>query len=321
MTKDEPIATAPRRARIYPMANGRNDRAPLDRVLLSTPVVTVAQFRVAPSDPRFGDSGPIQRHIFVFPRKAVRIRHAGSSAFVADPNMVTFYNEGQVYSRAAVDGEGDFCDWFAIEPRVLAEIASHFGTSPDAFTAPFSITHAPVDSDTFLLARRVVHEASHRGRRAGSGPAAALDRLGTEEAALELLCRLLRAWRTPPRHRPASRRERLVERAKDAIASDLGQPLALDEIARRAGVSVFHLCRTFRRATGLPIHQYRMSLRLRRAFDLLACGRADIASVAFEVGFTSHSHFTSYFHRAFGRPPSDLRRTFSFSSTARSSSA
>jgi AraC family transcriptional regulator len=36
--------------------------------------------------------------------------------------------------------------------------------------------------------------------------------------------------------------------------------------------------------------------------------RDDLAAVALDVGFASHSHFTDAFRREFGRAPSEVRR-------------
>jgi len=86
--------------------------------------VTVGIFRCRPDDPAFEDSGPAEHHSFVFPRTSVWIQHAGQSAFVADPHVVTFYNPGQEYRRRVLDGRGDACEWFAVHPDVLREMTS-----------------------------------------------------------------------------------------------------------------------------------------------------------------------------------------------------
>ena len=62
---------------------------PLDRILFSSALVEIGKFRVRPEDPRFQDSGPIERHIVVFPRNPVWIRHEGHKAFLAAPDLVT----------------------------------------------------------------------------------------------------------------------------------------------------------------------------------------------------------------------------------------
>ena len=49
-----------------------------------------------------------------------------------------------------------------------------------------------------------------------------------------------------------------------------------------------------------------MALRLRAALERIADGE-DVATLALALGFSSHSHFTSAFRRAFGVAPSQVR--------------
>jgi AraC family transcriptional regulator len=75
-------------------------------------------------------------------------------------------------------------------------------------------------------------------------------------------------------------------------------------------VSPFHLTRRFRARTGRSLHQYRNEIRLRRSLQLVCDGfRTDIGHAAVAVGYSSHSHFCTSFRRAFGLPPSRLRRS------------
>ena len=56
----------------------------IDRPVYFTDHVTVGMFRCPTNYPGFRDTGPTERHLIVFPRTGVWIRHAGSRAFVAD---------------------------------------------------------------------------------------------------------------------------------------------------------------------------------------------------------------------------------------------
>ena len=100
-----------------------------------------------------------------------------------------------------------------------------------------------------------------------------------------------------------------VEQAKGMIADDPAQLIRLADLARRAGCSPFHLCRAFRQVTGLTISAFRRSMRLRLALDRLRDGHDDLTSLAFDLGFASHSHFTAAFRRQFGLTPSRFRAT------------
>jgi AraC-like DNA-binding protein len=98
-----------------------------------------------------------------------------------------------------------------------------------------------------------------------------------------------------------------VERAREFIASDPARADSLAVIARAAGCSSFHLARVFRRATGRSLHAYRLQLRLTRALDRLHAGDRNLAALALDLGFSSHSHFSAVFRGAFGSTPRALR--------------
>ena len=110
--------------------------------------------------------------------------------------------------------------------------------------------------------------------------------------------------------RPLPRTGRWGEPVKELLAARLGDKLTLAELGRELGVSPYHLARSFRRATGLPIHQYRLQLRLRTALLRLR-EDIDLCSLGLAVGFSTHSHFTDAFRAAFGLPPSAVRELLS----------
>jgi transcriptional regulator GlxA family with amidase domain len=64
----------------------------------------------------------------------------------------------------------------------------------------------------------------------------------------------------------------------------------------------------FHAATGFKLCDYRQELRLRKGLFLLEESGLEIGDIAVQVGFASHSHFTSAFHRRFGINPSEFLR-------------
>ena len=58
----------------------------------------------------------------------------------------------------------------------------------------------------------------------------------------------------------------------------------------------------------MPIHRYLVQLRLARALVELPHTN-DLTMLALDLGFSSHSHFTAAFRRAFGSPPSVFRES------------
>jgi AraC-like DNA-binding protein len=95
--------------------------------------------------------------------------------------------------------------------------------------------------------------------------------------------------------------------------------LTLEALAREVGASVFHLCRAFRRTHGETIHRYLVRLRVRRALELIAHEALNLTTLAMELDFAHHSHFTSAFGREFGAPPSVVRAELRVRAAARAS--
>ncbi len=126
-----------------------------------------------------------------------------------------------------------------------------------------------------------------------------------------LLVRLVHAGSTLDVTTPRARNRlapRTLARLKNHIADHLATPISLDDLAAVAGLSRFHLCRSFREATGLPPHAYVTRERLARARCLLRTTDLSIAQVAAACGFGSAGQFATAFRKALGSSPSAFRR-------------
>jgi AraC-like DNA-binding protein len=99
---------------------------------------------------------------------------------------------------------------------------------------------------------------------------------------------------------------RLIARTKKFLEATFADPIRLADIAEAVGASPAYLTDVFRRVEGVPLHRYLMQLRLARALVELPDAR-DITTLALNLGFSSHSHFTASFRRAFGCTPSQFR--------------
>ena len=277
---------------------------PLDRVLLDTPHVKVGAFRVAVGDPRFRDTGPIQNHLVAFPRNGVWIRQAGSRRMVADARVVTIYNQGQEYERYPISLEGDRSDWFAVTPELAFAIAKEHDPKATSNPSGFFRYGATTSDSSLYMRQRRLFLRLQRGE---------LDRLEAEEEVLTLvgavIARAVSARTESAVTSRAAARRALVEGAQAELARTLSNPTDVTELARRLDTSPYHLCRVFRQGTGLTLHAYRLDLRVRNAMERLADARTDISRVALELGFSSHSHFTSVFRTRVGMTPGDCRRT------------
>jgi AraC family transcriptional regulator len=272
------------------------------RLLFQSPLVQVGDFSCPTAHPKFEDSGPTDGYDFVFPRTAVWIQHEGRDAFVADSNVVPLYNAGHPYRRRQISHEGDRTDWFSVAPSLLREMLEpRDPRAADANRQLFRFDFARVTPQVFRAQRAIVLHV-----RAEERP----DALYVEESAIGALDAVLTELYSRARfsHVTGKHRE-LAESARAHLNATFADQDGLEVLARSVGASVFHLCRVFRQYSGLTIHRYRSELRLRKSLELVAETGDDILTTAMALGYSSHSHFTSAFRRAFGMTPSEFRGT------------
>jgi AraC family transcriptional regulator len=94
----------------------------------------------------------------------------------------------------------------------------------------------------------------------------------------------------------------------DYIQAHLDQNLSLAEIAAAINISPTYFSTLFKRATGNSPHQYVIQQRIERAKVLLKTTDLAIASIAFQVGFSSQSHLTWHCKRLTGMTPKQISK-------------
>jgi AraC family transcriptional regulator len=99
----------------------------------------------------------------------------------------------------------------------------------------------------------------------------------------------------------------VLRRIRDEIEGRLSEPLRLKELAESAHLSEFHFLRAFKRAVGLSPHQYVTTRRMERAKALLTTTHLPISEIAWQVGFSNTSHFTTHFRKHTGVTPGSFR--------------
>jgi AraC-like DNA-binding protein len=282
-----------------------------DRILFESDAVRLGLWRCPSAHPRFGNTGPTEGYVLVFPGTRVGITYSGGEPIRTDPTVVLFYNRGQEYRRSPISPEGDFCQWIAVPPEWAAEAIRPFDPGvEERIERPFTLTHGPSGSLSFLRQLVLIRLAERK-----PGATDLQDILGVEEAVISILANSV-ADAYHARDIGARKASgittrgygHLVERVRDCLARSYTESMSLAAIARAVAASPFHMCRVFRRFTGRTIHAYRNTLRLRAALESVAEGRIDLTTLALDLGYSSHSHFTQSFRTAFGVPPALVRR-------------
>lgn len=263
--------------------------------LLTTPTVSIRDVSCQGSCKQHSEEECASTVHLVFPYRGVFVRHLGSDEAVAEANQVLFFNADEGYRVSHPITGGDASLDLVIGEEQLRELAPRTFLH-DGSSLAFRLQRLRIDPRAQALVALLRH--SLRLNVAES--------LEAESLALTLVRRAL-GPRTAHAPGATAQRQRLVDRAKLVLASDLARRWTLADIAAEVGHSPVYLTQIFQQVEGLPLYRYQLRLRLARALDLLA-QYDDLTALSLDLGFSSHSHFTTAFKQAYGRSPSEFRK-------------
>lgn len=177
----------------------------------------------------------------------------------------------------------------SLEPAEAAEIGAR------------AILGSPLDPLATVLRR---HAAAFDGANAVPPDAVA----ALEHAALRFITRFSETANRLGATKRSTRIETLqrLERARSFLHECEGRLVGLDEVARHAALSRFHLVRTFAEVYGCSPLAYHRRLRLESAVARLRKGDLTATQIAEQLGYGSLSAFTRACRNQFGEPPSVL---------------
>jgi AraC-like DNA-binding protein len=227
--------------------------------------------------------------IGVIERGVEQFRYCGQN-HDAPAGSVVLVNPGEVHTGHSRFAGGFTYRMLYPEPRAITAVAVELGIrGADGLAFPTAVVVDPQAADRV----RALHASFSRSSTT----------LERQSRLLELVSLLVaRHGEARVAVREPAPEHRAVRRARDYIEEHAGDNLTLDELAREAGLSVFHFVRVFRHEVGLPPHAWHVEVRVRRARELLRRGTPP-ALVAAELGFVDQSHLTREFKRRVGVTP------------------
>lgn len=269
----------------------------------ATPTVALGDFRCRPGDPAWDEPNDVGAvHHLVFPGTPVEITHDGGDPSTVDATQVVLHQPDRPYRRRIIDPRGDRCTFLALGAETIDAMRRDASSSAVDDALASRRTSLPVGPG-LLLRLQVLRQTARRG---------ALDELAVELELVDLAALVVVGGRPEPPDAArsaatAAHQRRLVEDTRAWIAVHHAQRWQLGDVAAAVHASPFHLHRTFRQLTGTTILAYRDRLRLATSLERVLDGE-DLATIAEDLGFANHSHFTARFRRGFGCTPSAARR-------------
>jgi AraC-like DNA-binding protein len=259
-----------------------------ESLFLETESLALGLFYAQPDDPSFAEAGQVSSLVLAFPRRPIWIEREGAE-IAAVPGTCLIHEPTRPYRRRQLSRAGACSLWIALSPPVAEQMrADCAGLLAGQDVA--GMRRLCLGAHRELLELEVL---ARRGRA---------DCL-LESRILALIAKLLGCTSAS---RSARRDRALVEDAKAYMVERLEDGPSLEEISRAVGTSPSYLCRLFSRHEELPTHRWRVEHRLHVALDRLA-ETSSLTDLAFELGFSSHSHFTSAFRQRLGLAPSKVR--------------
>lgn len=234
-------------------------------------------------------------------RSGVFARVIRGQSLLADGTQALFVNRGDVHRFVHPLDGGDTCTVLVLSPSTMTELLWHF----DRRATRFPVDQRSVSSHVWRLHHALLR-AVHTDRP--------VERLTTEDLALELCAALVAlAYGPSPFHlvrgrHAAARQRRIVEHVRLAVNAHLRCPPGLSDLAQAVDCSPFHLSRVFNAHVGMTLRSYVGRLRAAEGARRIMEGANEFTSIAQDLGYYDHSHFTNAFRGAWGVSPQQFRR-------------
>lgn len=97
-----------------------------------------------------------------------------------------------------------------------------------------------------------------------------------------------------------------INRVTNFLQEEYKKEITLNELARIANLSPYHLIRVFKKQTGKTPLEYLIDIKINNAKRMIVEGK-NITEVCFLSGFNNHSYFSSVFKRKVSMTPSQYR--------------
>ncbi len=280
----------------------------------NAPIVQTRHFKIGEFHAHTGHlnfasvAAPFDEVHCVFPSCSIMIETDAGRSLLADRSWALVYPSGLDYRRYGLNDGGDHCMWVSPTEALYRSqtlLGEYCRMLQRRAMEPF---RAAVPNAMFLELRAIQYALINERQVIG------LDRrmwricsilFGVDES------KGMGDWSLRGGISVDARSDAggcaLADRVESYVTLRYAEPEGLSDVARAVGVSTEHMCRVFRGAFGVTIHQRILQLRMRRAVERLLEGERGLTELALDLGFNSHAHFSATMRRSFGYTPSQIR--------------
>lgn len=212
----------------------------------------------------------------------------------ATAHEIVFINPGEVHTGSTI--LHNELHYYSITPAIkeLQKIAVLLEKAlPADFSFEQSLTNKPQLAQKMLLLFKTMETFG-------------ANCLQAEELFLDFMNEVLDCANKNSNTEIKSSKDKRVVQLINWIHSSFQEQLSLQQMAAYINVSVFHLLRIFKAATGLSPYEYLLILRMEHAKQLLQHG-SSVQNAAWSAGFYDASHFNRLFRKLSGANPKNFR--------------
>jgi AraC-like DNA-binding protein len=96
--------------------------------------------------------------------------------------------------------------------------------------------------------------------------------------------------------------------AKAYLSKHIDTPISISEVAHKVGMNDYMLKRGFRQLFGVAMYDYLIEIRMEEARKLLLHSDLHVSEIAYKIGYSSISNFSTAFKKRYGYSPSAIRK-------------
>ncbi|MBI9048141.1 MAG: AraC family ligand binding domain-containing protein [Anaerolineaceae bacterium] len=208
---------------------------------------------------------------------------------------VTFFNPQEPHSCEQVDGKTMDYRSINIKPDVMQQVVQDiFGEKRLPRFTPTVLYHSELTVSIKELHMMICDEQVDFKK---------------EELFFILMEQLIREYSDFNAIEEPHGQHQLVEKICNYLSEHFDRAISLDELSDVAGISKYHLLRTFTRQKGITPYSYLETIRINKAKVMLENGASPL-EVTFQTGFSDQSHFTNYFKKLIGLTPKQYMKIF-----------
>ncbi|WP_417506404.1 AraC family transcriptional regulator [Marinomonas gallaica] len=210
------------------------------------------------------------------------------------PGQIMVFNPGDAHDgESGADAVLNYSMLYVHPDQLVPSLEALNVTSPELFRIQDAVFNDPLVKQKIMRLAQLI-ELNHAT-------------VSEYESLLFELTEQLVRYQSKQSLLPETRRQRLLDQAKEYLQEHYQEEVSLDDLCQVACMSKYHFLRSFKAYTGMTPHQYWLNVRIHRGKQALRAG-VSVMNVVDQLGFNDLSHFNRRFKPVFGMTPRQYQR-------------